>query len=103
MDLTVTVQGLTARNQPWSHSIQCFEMNPKDLFQTGLRIAGVILIFYMFPQALGDLISLFAPGPIGGGFVFYVSLLLRIIWDVAFPLWLVCGAKGLTLRLYGSA
>ncbi|HEY3756962.1 MAG TPA: hypothetical protein VGL42_12490 [Opitutaceae bacterium] len=78
-------------------------MNPKDLFQTGLRIAGVILIFYTFPQALADLVSLFTPGPIGGSFVFYVALILRIVWDVAFPLWLVSGAKGLTRSIYGSA
>jgi hypothetical protein len=78
-------------------------MTPKDLFQTGLRIAGVILVFYTFPLAFSNLLNLFGPTVGGNGFLFVVLSILRILWDIGFPLWLISGAKGLTRALYGSA
>ena len=74
-------------------------MAPKDLFQTSLRIAGVILLFYTLPRAVADLITLFAVG----GQPFIVGTIIRILWEIIVPIWMICGAKALTRAIYGTA
>ncbi|HZZ58628.1 MAG TPA: hypothetical protein VFE31_12415 [Opitutaceae bacterium] len=78
-------------------------MNPKDLFQTSLRIAGVLILVYTIPRAVSDLLSLFGPAYAGRSAAFEVITVLRILWEILVPLWLVGGAKWLTRTIYGSA
>lgn len=78
-------------------------MNPKDLFQTGLRIAGVLLLVFAVPRAFADLLSLFGPAYAGRTASYELITVLRILWEILVPLWLVAGAKALTRAIYGSA
>lgn len=78
-------------------------MNPKDLFQTSLRIAGVLILVYTIPRAFSDLLSLFGPAYAGRTATYDLITILRILWEILVPLWLVGGAKALTRSIYGSA
>jgi len=77
-------------------------MNPKDLFQTALRVAGASLRYFSIPRAPSDRLSLpdtfhvQSPGWILGA-------IFRIFWETAIALWLLAGAPRLTQRLYASA
>ncbi len=74
-------------------------MTAKDLFQTSLRIAGVLLLFYFIPLVLSELLGL---SGIGGAGAVAITL-FRVLWQILVPLWMVAGAKALTRAIYGSA
>lgn len=76
-------------------------MTPKELFQTGIRITGIVFLYFSIPRALGDLATL-ADSLRGQPFFGFIGLVFRIAWEIAVPIWLVRGAPALTRGLFGS-
>jgi len=74
-------------------------MNPKDLFQTGIRVAGAVFLYFSIPRALGDLLTLpdtlHTQAALG-----ILGAIFRLVWEIAVPLWMLWGAPGLVRRLY---
>jgi hypothetical protein len=71
----------------------------KDLFQAGLRIAGIVFLYFSVPHVCGELLSL--PGIARElGALGSLWLILRCAWEVLVPLWLVTGAGLLADALF---
>jgi hypothetical protein len=74
-------------------------MNPKDLFQTAIRVAGAVFLYFSIPRALGDLLTLpdtfHMQSAIG-----ILGAIFRILWETVVPLWMLAGAPALTRKLY---
>ena len=74
-------------------------MSPKDLFQTAIRVAGVIFLYFSIPPALSDILTL--PDIVHTqALLGIVGALFRILWEIGVPWWLLYGAPGLVRRLF---
>ena len=59
-------------------------MTPKDLFQTAIRVVGVVFLYFSIPRALSDILTL--PDTIHTqALIGVLGAIFRILWEIVVP------------------